>query len=261
MGPRGRLVWGVTGVLVLVLSPLLLMLSRVGGFGLRDNADLFALTLSSPLSLAFPIAIGLLAAGPLAISIETRWVSNTRSRTDARVYVLSRLTGAGVLGIAVGTLTVLVPGVVCFVLWPVFGNPSIDPAGYFLTAEQAQLDSFSRFTYSEWLEDGYWAFLFRYGAVVAVSGASFAILSVVGTLAVANAYLGAALPGAVAVLSTVGAALLGVPQSGIVYSIFPFGLQAIEWQVGSLPIAALIFCTVALSTFVLLRARRLSSLR
>lgn len=261
MSFKGVVIWRLVGSGLLVVTPLVIMLTRVGGFGLRDTADLFAMTLGSPLTLAFPLAIGLLAAGPLAISIETRWIANTRTRTDARRYVTSSVRGAGILGAVVGALMVLVPGVVCFVVWPLLGNPSIDPEGYFLTAEQARIESFSRFTYSEWLELGPWFFVTAYSAVVAIAGFAFAVLSVTATLIVPNAYLGAVLPGGLAVLATIGSALFGMPQTGIIYSIFPFGLQQVSWSVAVVPLGLVVVIAVILFSYVSFRARTLNSLR
>lgn len=253
--------WVVSWVALLTLVPVGVMISRVGGFGLRDTADLFALTLGSPLSLLFPLALGLLAAGPLAIRVETRWASNIRTRTDATKFVGVRVVEAAAIGLIVGAMTVVVPAFVCFVIWPAIGNPSIDPAGYFLTPEQATLDSFTRFTYSEWLRGGPLLFIVGYGTVVGLAAASFAVLAVTAVLIVPNAYVGLALPGAAAILTTIVAALLGEPRWGIVYSVFPFGLQAVDWLQGAIPVLVLAVLALIAVGHVLVNARRLANLR
>jgi hypothetical protein len=248
------------GVILVIAVPILYGLVGLNGVGLRDDLDIYGRFMSSPLDLLFPLAAVFLTCVPTFHDVGHRFIANTRARVSIRGLVAKRLLLVFCVSFGAFFLTGFVPFLVSYYFWPAIGNPSITPSLYNLTPSQAVLDSFSRHTYSGLLQAGALTFGLVYSLLVALAGATFACLGLVMLLLVRNRILALAIPFVVFLLETIGAALVGEPQFGFLYGIFPFGLAASPAWEALTPLAILVIILAALWIYVLARVRTLPNL-
>lgn len=221
--------------LLIVAVPVVLGSSGIGGVVLRDNLDVYSRMMGSPLELILPLIAVLAGCLGFYQEIGNRFASNTRVRVDVKTYVGIRYLVAGVWGFAVFFLLAFVAFVVAFYIWPTLGNPSINPGSYHLTPEQAVQDSYGRANYTSLLQFGPLVFGLIYSVWVGLSGAIYAMLGIASLLLLRNRVLALALPFLLYFVETILAAILGSPNSGLVYSLFPFGLSPVPLLVAVLP--------------------------
>ena len=143
---------------------------------LRDNFDVFATLMNTPFTMLAPVFVVFLSCSRFAQEIGNRFVSSARSRVRTESYIFAKLLVASGTAFMVFFAWTFLAFAAAFVLWPKLGNPSLDPAGYGLTASSAVLDSFGRTTYSQLLETGIWTYGLAYSAWVGFAAATYAAL-------------------------------------------------------------------------------------
>ena len=146
---------------MLVLVPIVVGVNAASGGSFRDRSDVFAIMMLAPISLVLPLVVALSTCLRLYAQLTERFVANTRSRMSAREFVLRHMARAAGGSALIFFLYVFAAFVVAFYIWPLVGDPAIDPEGYNMNAAQAAAQSLERSSYS---------FLLEYGDSPSVSG-------------------------------------------------------------------------------------------
>jgi hypothetical protein len=254
-GPEGRgdLIVPVIAAMV-ILAPIVVGVNAASGGSFRDRSDVFAIMMLAPVSLILPLVVALLTCLRLYARLAERFVANTRSRMSARGFVLRHMARAAGISALIFFLYAFAAFVAAFSVWPMVGDPGIDPAGYNMTAAQAAAESLERSSYSFLLGYGELAFGVGYAVWVSLSSATFAVLCCCFLVTLPNRILALGLPFLIYLGSTVGAALIGLPRFGLLYSLFPFGLEASAPLIAAAPMLVLAAVTLGFAALVLHRA-------
>lgn len=229
----------ITLSLLVIAVPLFTGLSFLTHAGVRDHLDVFAAFLVSPTSLVLPLIAVVVSCLSLYSELGDRFIANTRARVSIRERLLVMLISAVGWSFALFFLYAFIPFVIAFLIWPAVGDPSIDPAGYHMTPEQAHIDALTRNSYSFLLSGGDLAYGLIYSVWVGLCGAVFAGLGFGLLLIVSNRILALAIPFVIYVGGTLGAAVIGTPSLGFLYSIFPAGIQPVQPLAAIAPMVAL----------------------
>lgn len=251
--------FGFAAGLAFAIIPVLYLIGRVSGFLVRDHLDIYALALGTPLGLIFPLVVSVISCAHLSTRMTHRWIANTRTRSSIRTRLSRELLLIIISGFTAGALFGLLSFLVAFVLWPSLGDIGIDPEGYYLTEVSAARDSVSRYSYTQLLVSGSWAYGMLYSAWVGISGAAFGAAGFVALAVIPNKLAALTVPFAIAFTQNVLAAIVDAPQSGIIYSIFPFGLQQTSIVAATAPLMLFAAVTATASILVLYRANRLTA--
>lgn len=232
---------------VVILLPVGFGLLRFRGVDFRDDLDFYALMMASPIFLVFPLIATVLACTGLYQDLGHRFASYKRLRMRPSKYVVSNYANAAAISFVVFFLFAFVPFILAFLVWPLVGDPHVDPSGYGLhTAYQVVQDSYTRFSYTSILKFGALAFGVGYSGWLGLCAAVYACIGVTSLLIVRNRVLAMAIPFLVFFVQTLVAALVGSPQLGLAYSAFPFGLQQSPvWLASSPTIVLAIAAAVA----------------
>ncbi|ALE04757.1 hypothetical protein AL755_03460 (plasmid) [Arthrobacter sp. ERGS1:01] len=238
---RASFSWIQVGVVAALLSIFLYVVfpdsALLGGkkVALRDNYDVFATLMNTPFTMLAPVFVVFLSCSRFAQEIGNRFVSSARSRVRTESYVFAKLLVASGTAFLVFFAWTFLAFAVAFVLWPKLGNPSLDPAGYGLTASGAVLDSFGRTTYSQLLQSGTWTYALAYSAWVGFAAATYAALGMASLLVIKRRAVAMCVPFLVFFVQSAAAQLIGAPNLGLNFSMFPFGLQQQSILMGAAP--------------------------
>lgn len=219
----------------------------------RDHLDVFTLMLMSPVALVFPLIAVLLTCLRLFHELAARGIANTRTRVDIRRLLARRVGSAAAVSAAVFAVSTFAAFVIAFVVWPLIGDPALDPAGYGLTAEAAASDALTRWSYTGLLGTGELAFGLVYASWVGLA-AAYAVLGICFLVTIHNRILALALPFLLFLGGTVAAALAGAPELGFLYSVFPGGLTASHPLVAATPTLVVVLAAAVFTAIVIARA-------
>jgi hypothetical protein len=196
----------------------------------RDNFDVLSVISSAgPTTLLAPLFAVLVSCVPLYQELGNRYIANTRTRVDARAYVGSKL----LVGVTIAFVTFFVGAfgayLLAFVVWPALGNPSVLPENYFMSPQEAAADSLTRASYSQMLAISPLFYGIVYSAWVGLGGAVFAAAGFAALVLVKNRALAMTLPLVLYFVQTLVASLVGEPTVGLMYSLWPFGLNQVPF--------------------------------
>jgi hypothetical protein len=253
-GKFGRLVTCVFAAATILL-PIWAGIAASLRASFRDHLDVFNAMMLAPVGLLFPLAAVLLTCLGLYHELVARYVANTRTRIAATIYVGRHMLRIAAAALVVFFLYSFVPFLVSFYVWPAWGDPAVDPMGYEMTANQAVTNSFDRTTYSFLLQYGAIVFGLVYSAWVALAAAAYAVLGACFLLTIPNRIAALALPYIFYIAGTVAASLAGFPHLGLLYSVFPAGLEASDAVQAAAPTVVVIGSALVFSVIVILRAR------
>ena len=141
-----------------------------------SNLGIFSKFMSSPIQLVLPLVAVGVGCARLYQDVGHRFIASLRTRMSVETY-LRATVGRAVLGplIALGGSVVLV-GAISFALWPVIGNPFVDPSVYHLDPDAPPAPDLARFTYSEAMQGGWPLYVVAYAALFGVACALFSAL-------------------------------------------------------------------------------------
>lgn len=257
---RRSTILSAVGVALVAIAPSADAALQISRWGLIDHYDLYGLILDTPLTLVFPLVIVAISCLPFTGQLSHRWISQTRTRASIR-RVLGRRFGRIVAwSFAAGALFTGVPVIVAYALWPLWGDPGIDPAGAYMTADEAIVDSFGRDSYSWLLVHGPAVFGVAYSMFVGLAAASFGALGFAFLATVPNRFLALSLPLLLWMVWDTAAHFSGVPRASIRMSVFADGLSPGPLLETVLPTLVLFVMTIAFVTFAFVRAPRLRAL-
>jgi hypothetical protein len=129
-----------------------------------------------------------------------------------------------------------------------------------VTAAQALTDTYTRHIFTGLLVYGDAVFGVVYSALIGFAGAVFASLGLGMLVLIRNRIVALAVPFGLFLVETVGAAVLGVPQFGLLYGLFPFGLSASPTWQALAPVACITAALVVIWAYAFSRARTLPNL-
>ncbi len=228
---RRTLRWpNVVGAFIIAVLPLLNLATTIGSFLVRGSLDVYAVAMTSPALLVFPLLCVLITALPTYEEVGNRYLSMLQTRTQLRAYFASRLLVTASLAAVVFFLFAFLPFVAAFWVWPAIGNPSVDLAAYNMTPDQLAVETYTDTTFTQLFRLGPAAFGVGYSFWVALNGALFSSAGVLCLLLLRNRVLALAVPFLCYFTQTLFAALFGMEHSALMYAVFPFGLtQASVW--------------------------------
>lgn len=249
-------------VVVLLGTASFSYLSQASQTTIFHRLDILAMLLNTPIPYLAPLLISALAALGLANRLSSRFVIYTRTRVSLRNYLLRGVgRSAALVGGVFGSYTLLCFVVAFFVL-PELGLVEFADPSWLNGFTRAELEHAMHQRYSfAWLL-AYGDFVYGLGLSLWVGAATavYAALAQVLVIVVRRRLLGLLLPFAIATAQTVVVALLGIPEFGLWYVVFPFGLAASPVLVTVSPIVALALLAGALWMWVLRRPERFETL-
>lgn len=249
----------VGAIVVLTLIPCVLGWFEAEGGVFRDNLDVLALIVTSPLELVFPLIVCLAANTRFSSELSHRFIVATRTRAPIERYLGAKIIASAILGATFGSLFALLPCILAFGVWPLLGNPSVDPAVYGLTAAEAAQGAGTRFSFTELVPVSVPLYAMVYSGWVALAGAMYSTMGVLTLSTFANRLVGFAAPFLIFIAQSVLVSLVGDVRFAFVFAVFPFGLD----QGTSFPLvvqAALLGGLVVASVLVVRRSRTLGRL-
>lgn len=226
-----------------------------------SNLGVFSIFINSPWQLVLPLLAVVIGCSRLYEDLGDRHVANLRSRMSVESYLLQTFKRATLLPFSVFTCVIAIAGIVSFVIWPMIGNPFIDPSVYHLAPGSSTGPDLAIFTYSELIQYGWPVFLIFYSLFFGLACATFSALGCAALLLVERRAVAVLIPWAAYLLESIIAALLNAAHAGLMYSIVPFGLQPVPSLTGAFPVIFLIFIVGIVWVWLYRRRYDLSKLR
>jgi len=205
----------------------LLTLSQLPGTGnvaYRDRFDVFSDLTNTPLTLLFALLIAILAGAPTMVRLRDRQLMLRHYRGGLGRSVAAFFASSAAIAGATGAAFVLWPALVAFVVWPLRGDPGLEPEVYGLTATAAAADSLQRMSYSQLLVHGEGVFAAAYAGWVAATAVALAWLAVATMLLAPSLGLAVVAPWVLYLTWSIGAQVVGEPLAALTFSLFPSGL-------------------------------------
>ncbi|WP_159078217.1 hypothetical protein [Homoserinimonas hongtaonis] len=235
---------------------------QVQQFAMSSQLNVFILYMGSPLVLVIPFLAAWAGNARLHAELGHRHVANLRSRLSVVAFLRARLVSSFLLPCVIFGASVLVVYAIAFLIWPLLGDPFIDPSINLLSSGQDVADyeqSLTAFTQ-----------LMAFGSPVfgAVSALWFGFAAgIYGAFAAAalvllqNRMLAMLLPLGMYMIQTIAAAILVGPYAGLLYSLAPFGLQQAPIPTTAAPTVLLALGVAAVWVWIFRHPRDLLSLR
>lgn len=251
-----------------VLLPLLVgaillsgLLKLVFGAVLRDPQDLFGQLMMSPVALLVPVLATVAGSTRLFAQLRWRFAVTTRTRESAGRYTVRRLLGGAVAAFVLIFTVTLVIGIIAFKIWPPLQPRLFDPGVYGLDPATVQADAVARESYSQLLVHGPVVYVAAYGLVLGCAAAALATLGNVVLLTVRPLWIGLLAPLVVFFVQSILAALSSAPYFGLLFALFPFGLDQQPLSIALLPVLVCLLLAGAGGWAVVARAPSLEQLR
>lgn len=190
-----------------------------------DRYGVFAAGMLSPSLILMPLIVTLLTCVRFSSELAHRFISLQQTRCDARLVLATRYGRAVVIGFSLAFLFSFVSYLTAFHIWPLLGDPGIDPASYMLTPEQAVEHTQQQEAFGTVLRFGDLPFGLVYSSWFGFCGAVYAAMGITACLLVRNRFLALAVPMLVVFGETFVAEILGHPVLALYFSAVPFGLS------------------------------------
>lgn len=199
-------------------------LPSTGNVAYRDRFDVFTHLTNTPLTLLFALLVAILAGAPTAVRLRDRQLMLRHYRGGLGRSVAGFFASSAAIAGSTGAAFVLWPALVAFVVWPLRGDPGLDPEVYGLTVTTAVADSLQRTSYSQLLVHGEGVFVAAYAGWVAATAVAIAWLAVATMLMSPSLGLAVVAPWVLFLTWSIGAQILGEPLAAVSFSLFPAGL-------------------------------------
>lgn len=240
--PHGWVPWVAAAIVVIV--PIAFGVWTVQSSAIPTNLGVFIQFMSSPVQLLVPLLATALGCSSLYAELGHRHLSNLRPRLTTRTILAQRLFRASIVPFAVLVASALLVYCVSFLIWPLLGNPFIDPSVYFKSEATARADDVTRVSYSELIRFGSFAYGAGYALWYGFGAALYGALGAACLFLIPNRAVAILFPLGLYVVQTIVAALLGSPYAGLLYSLAPFGLDQITPGLAALP-TLFLACSIA----------------
>ncbi|MFC6356741.1 hypothetical protein [Luethyella okanaganae] len=217
--------WPVVVVAVAVwVGPLILGIVDARGGVYRDNLDFFGDLMNSPVSLVFPLLVVLVGCFRLFEELGHRAIVNTRMRSSVRATIATRLTASMLVAFGVFFIAVLAQAVLAFAIWPLLGNPSVDPSVYRMGQSDLAADQLERFGLSQAMAGGPIVYSLLMATWIGFGAAVYAAVGTAALVTLNNRFVALLTPMFVYFGLTLFTSLLQLPHFAPMFSLFPIGL-------------------------------------
>lgn len=212
--------------LVAIAVPLIWGTVQVQQFNLASRLSVFVLYLGSPLTLVIPFLAAWAGNSRLYAELGQRHLTNLGSRQSPTKLLQMRLLKGFLIPAAIFAVSILAVYLVAFVLWPVLGDPFLDPSVYFLQSPQevAKYDQ-AQTGFSQLMAFGSPVFGVIAALWFAFAAGVYGAFAAAALLVLNNRMLAILLPMGVYIIETIATALTVGPYAGLLYSLSPFLLR------------------------------------
>lgn len=252
--------WYLLTVIGAATVPVVLGIAKISAGVVRDPFDVYVQFMLSPVPLVTPAIASVLGTIVLRQELTNRAISAVRIRADIGQILRTRIWMASVavgVAFAIGSFLVFT---VSMIVWPLIGNPFVDPEVYGLTAEAAREHATTRVTFSWLLAYGDLTYGVAYSCWVGLSAGAFAGFASLCLLIIPNSPLAIAVPPIFFIVQSIGASLLNAPQAALLFSAYPFGLSASSTAIATSPTILLAVAVAVAISVLTSRAQRLAKL-
>lgn len=243
------------------MAPLAFGIAQLREFAFATNLGVFGQLMNSPLQLLIPLIGAGLGCVTLYGQVGHRYVTLVTHRAQPCAFLTAKLLLSVIVPFIVMFSYVLLIFVVSFVIWPAIGNPLIAPELYPSAGDAAAGGDASSFSYSQLMDLGTPIYGLAYAAWLGLGAAIYAALGAAFLLVIPNRVVAILLPSGIYILETIAAALIGNPYAGLLYSLFPFGLQQAPVLEAALPTLILGALTALLWVWIYRHTRDIPNLR
>ncbi|MCJ1682082.1 hypothetical protein [Rathayibacter sp. VKM Ac-2928] len=245
---RGRSPWTLCAAAGIVLLPTLQGVTETANALFRDEGDVLVSLLNSPLVYVFPLLVALVGSRSLADDIARRSFVNERYRQPFSALLSAKIVAAALASATVFFLLGGIANLIAAVVWPLIGDPAIDPSGYHPLVPFEQ-----RFTFADLSGGSVLVFGLLMSLWFAFAAAVYSVLTSASLVLVPNRAVALLLPFAAYFAMTVVLSVLHEPALTPLYSVFPAGLQQSPWLVAASPTLVTAAVAAALWLFIVRR--------
>jgi hypothetical protein len=251
-----RLLARGAAALLVATFPVALGLSQIPGSAYDSNFDIFQQLVNSPFDVALPLFAVLLGCLPAFNRARYRFAFNTRGRLSVTRFILRNVAGCAVLPFVTFFVWPMLAIVVAYLVWPLIGNPAIEPRDSFMTSAQAITESYKSVSYSQLLAHGTLVYALAYSAWLGLGASVFAVVGFLALVVIPNRIFALSVPLIIFIGQTLAAGLVGGTYDQLMVSLFPFGIVQTSITQAAMPMLALIIATVIATIFVVRNVRR-----
>jgi hypothetical protein len=237
-------------VCVIVVFPIWSVWNETSDAIFPGNFSIFGEMMNSIETLLFPLIAVFVSGLGFYRAMVARHVSNTRTRIGIRRLLAKRVgLAAGAAG-GVFFLQTLAAFVTAHYLWPLLGNPGVDPD---LSSAEAASVSYD-FSFGSVLRASQQGFGLGYSVWVGLAAAAYAVLAICLLVTISNRILALAAPFLLYIASELVFELSGVPHLSFRFSTFPMGLTGSDLWLAAAPTLVLVVGVASFFAYVLHRA-------
>lgn len=241
-------------VLAVIAEPVRVGVDVAGRAAFYDHDDVYSSMMNGPTVLVFPLVAVLLSCLPLHEQLRARHVANTRTRMPSRLLAGRHLRRVAIVAGGVFFLHAFVAFLVAHVVWPWFGDPAIDWAPTDMTPAEVVENRLTGTSYTFLYAHGTFVYGLAYAGWVGLAAAAYATLGACILFLLPNRILALSIPFLVYATGTAASALIGAPRTGLMSSVFPYGLVAGHPLEAAASTLIVILGTAALAVLVIVRA-------
>ena len=245
---RGRSPLTMCVATAVVLLPNLQGVAETANALYRDEGDILNSLLTSPLVLVFPLLVALVGSRPLATDVARRALVNERCRQSFAALVSAKIVAAALSSATVFFLVGLVATVIAGVVWPLLGDPAIDPTGYHPLEPLEE-----RFTFADLSGGNVLVFGLMMAFWLGFAAAVYSVLTSASLILVPNRAIALLLPFGAYLGMSVLLSILDRPAVTPMFSVYPSGLQQSSWVIASTPTLLAALLAAALWLFIVRR--------
>lgn len=239
-----------------LLLPVFLGLAVILGFTRIENStfrswfDVYSAFMTAPTMLIFPGVVCAVASWKAYSEVRHRQLVSTATRRPVQTTALTRTWQASAVAALAGFAYVLVPYLLIREFDVSRSGSSVNPSMYEMTPDEALATIIDRATYSQFAALGDFTYAILYALIVASGAAALAAVSTSLVYLLRAPLLAVAIPQVLYIGQTVLVSLFDRPQFGIMFALFPFGLEQQPVATGLAVIAATVFLALALGITV-----------
>lgn len=214
----------------------------------RDEGDILVSLLGSPLVLVFPLLVALVGSRSLAADVARRAFVSERCRRSFTALVSAKIISAALCSATVFFLLGLVATLIAAVVWPLMGDPGIDPTVYHPVVPLEE-----RFTFADLSGGSVLVFGLLMAFWSAFAAAVYSVLTSASLILVPNRAIALLLPFGAYLGMSVLLSILGRPAVTPMFSVNPSGLQQSSWLVAASPTLVTAVVAAALWFYIVRR--------
>ncbi|MBP2000812.1 hypothetical protein J2Z69_001843 [Paenibacillus shirakamiensis] len=189
---------------------------------LRDTLEYFSFVLNSALPIIFPIITVLVYVATFSGEVHHRFLVYTRMRRPILTTLYIKLLANIILTFLFFFSLIYICFLFAYYIEPHIGIAKYEPAGFGLTKDNIEADTYTRYTFTQLLQYGTITYSILYSFWVAMNAALYAGISFFLVLFIKNRFLALSLPFIIYVITIFTLISLDLEIYRLNYVIFPF---------------------------------------